>query len=66
MASQLAYPNVEFLEENVARITRNRAVHGAILCVEDGSGALSWKGAAGNLEPDQRCFIASVTKLYVN
>ena len=65
MGSHQRYPDVAFLEETVGGMTRNRAVHGAILCVEDGSGSLSWKGAAGNLEADQRYFIASVTKLYV-
>ncbi|TVQ27496.1 MAG: class A beta-lactamase-related serine hydrolase [Spirochaetaceae bacterium] len=46
-------------------MTRNRAVHGAILCVENGAGTLSWTGASGNLEPRARYFIASVTKMYV-
>ena len=65
MASENVYPDAAFLEETVAAMVRSSAVHGAILCVEDGSGLLSWKGAAGDLRPDQRYFIASVTKLYV-
>ena len=59
------YPDVEFLEATVRRMTRGRAVHGAILCVESGDGSLSWRGAAGNLQADQRYFIASVTKMIV-
>ncbi|TVR58331.1 MAG: class A beta-lactamase-related serine hydrolase [Spirochaetaceae bacterium] len=44
---------------------KSRAVYGAILRVESGDGRLSWQGATGNLEADQRYFIASVTKMYV-
>ncbi len=59
------YPETTLLEHAVSRMVRSRAVHGAILCVESGDGRLGWRGAAGNLQPDQRYFIASVTKLYV-
>jgi D-alanyl-D-alanine carboxypeptidase len=59
------HPETEFLEATVGRMTRSRAVHGAILCVESGDGRLSWRGAAGNLAPDARYFIASVTKMVV-
>lgn len=45
-------------------MARSRAVHGAILRVENGEGDLAWTGAAGNLRPDQPYFIASVTKMY--
>lgn len=55
----------DFLQETVARMARGRAVHGAILRVERGDGSLAWCGAAGNLDPDDRYFIASVTKLYI-
>ena len=58
-------PDTAFLEESVRRMVRSRAVHGAILRVENGAGTLSWSGSAGNLEPDQQYFIASVTKMYV-
>jgi D-alanyl-D-alanine carboxypeptidase len=63
--SAKAYPGAPFLEETVRRMVRRRAVHGAILCVESGDGTLSWVGAAGNLQPEGRYFIASVTKMYV-
>ena len=55
----------EFLERTVRKMAANRSVYGAILCVEDGRGTLGWNGAAGNLKPENRYFIASVTKLYV-
>ncbi len=55
----------EFLERTVRKMAANRSVYGAILCVEDGRGTLGWSGAAGNLKPENRYFIASVTKLYV-
>ncbi len=44
---------------------RNRHVRGAAFCVENGDRSVSWVGAAGNIKPDDRYFIASVTKLYV-
>ncbi len=65
MAPVRSYPEVAFLEQTVQRMVRSRAVHGAILCVEDGDGSLSFTGAAGNLKADQRYFIASVTKMYM-
>ena len=54
-----------FLERTVQAMRSNRSVHGAILCVENGSGSLGFCGAAGNLAAGDRYFIASVTKLYV-
>ncbi len=59
------YPATPILEDAVGRMALSRAVHGAILCVESGDVSLSWCGAAGNLQADQRYFIASVTKMYV-
>lgn len=55
----------EFLQETVARMARSSAVHGAILRVARGDGSFAWSAAAGNLNPDDRYFIASVTKLYI-
>jgi D-alanyl-D-alanine carboxypeptidase len=46
-------------------MTKNRTVYGAILCVENGDGSVSWNGAAGDLDKEDRYFIASVTKLYI-
>ena len=61
----MRYPDPAFLEQTVQRMIRARAVHGAILRVEDGPGTLQWAGAAGNLQAEQPYFIASVTKMYV-
>jgi D-alanyl-D-alanine carboxypeptidase len=60
-----SYPDADFLEATVRRMTSGRAVHGAILRVESGDSRLAWQGASGNLQPDQRYFIASVTKMIV-
>jgi len=46
-------------------MVKNRHVYGAILCVENGDGSISWSGAAGNLNREDRFFIASVTKLCI-
>lgn len=62
----MRYPDPAFLEQTVQRMIRARAVHGAILRVEDGPGTLQWAGAAGNLQAEQPYFIASVTKMYLN
>lgn len=46
-------------------MVKNRHVYGAILCVENGDGSISWSGASGNLNREDRFFIASVTKLCI-
>lgn len=57
--------NESFLEEVTSKMIKNRHVYGTIFCVESGDGSLSWCGSAGNLDHDDRYFIASVTKLYI-
>ena len=59
-------PSGDFLERTVQKMCSNRSVFGAIMRVENGSGTLCWSGACGNLETENRYFIASVTKLYVS
>ena len=49
----------------VRKMVNNRSVFGAILRVENGDGSVSYTGAAGGLNEEDRYFIASVTKLYV-
>ena len=61
----IRWPDAAFLEETVRRMGAARAVHGAILRVENGAGTLAWSGAAGNLHADNRYFIASVTTLFI-
>ena len=65
MTTIMTHPAAGLLQNTVKRMVRNRSVYGAILCVENGEGSLSWLGSAGNLEPTQPYFIASVTKMYV-
>lgn len=57
--------NESFLAGVTNKMIKNRSVFGSILCVENGDGSLSWSGAAGNLQKEDRYFIASVTKLYI-
>jgi D-alanyl-D-alanine carboxypeptidase len=54
-----------FLADVTKKMINNRSVYGAILCVESGDGSLSWNGSAGDLDKEDRYFIASVTKLYI-
>lgn len=57
--------NDSFLAEVTNKMPRSRSVYGAILCVENGDGSISWSGAAGELNREDRYFIASVTKLCI-
>jgi len=57
--------NEQFLDQVVQTMLKNKSVYGAILCVENGNASLSWSGSAGNINANDRYFIASVTKLYV-
>ena len=54
-----------FLSEVTEKMLRNRSVHGAILRVERSDASVSWTGSVGNLNVNDRYFIASVTKLYI-
>lgn len=58
--------NEETLKQIAKNLTKSKNVFGATLCVESGDKSISWCGASGNLQPDDRYFIASVTKLYVS
>lgn len=53
------------LNQVVERMVKSKNVFSAALCVENGSGTFSWYGAAGEMNRDDKYFIASVTKLYV-
>ena len=55
----------EFLDKLVASLLKKDKVYSAVLCVENGNGLFSWKGAGGDMQTDSRYFIASVTKLYM-
>jgi D-alanyl-D-alanine carboxypeptidase len=49
----------------VQKMLKNKSVFGAVLCVENNDSSISWVGGAGNINAEDRYFIASVTKLYV-
>ena len=53
------------VRDSVQKMLRNKSVYGAVLCVENGDASVSWTQATGNIKPDDRYFIASVTKLYI-
>ena len=57
--------NGSFLTTITQNMTRNRSVFGALFCVESGDKSISWLGAAGELNKDNRFYIASVTKLCI-
>jgi D-alanyl-D-alanine carboxypeptidase len=57
--------DIEFLNKLLDNIIKKNKIFSAVLCVESGDGRFSWKGATGDMQADNRYFIASVTKLYV-
>ena len=56
----------QFLSQITEEMTENINVYGTALCVENGDKTISWSGAAGNINENDRYFIASVTKLCVS
>ena len=56
----------QLLSQVTGEMTRNRNVYGAALCVENGDKTISWVGAYGNINENDRYFIASVTRLSVS
>jgi D-alanyl-D-alanine carboxypeptidase len=63
MANKL---NTKEIDQWVEKIINNKNVFGAIVHVENEDRSFVHTSAAGNLKPDSRYFIASVTKLYVS
>jgi len=57
--------DISLLANITQGMTKNRNVYGAILCVENGDGSIAWSGSAGDLNRDDRFYIASVTKLCI-
>ncbi len=55
----------ETLDRTIHNFVDNKSIFSAVLCVENGEGSFSWTGAAGQMQPESRYFIASVTKLYI-
>ncbi len=58
--------NSQFFGQVVEKMTRNKHVYGAALCVENSDRSVSWAGASGDINENDRYFIASVTKLCVS
>jgi D-alanyl-D-alanine carboxypeptidase len=58
--------NSQFFSQVTEMMIRNRNVFGAALCVENGDKSVSWAGASGDINENDRYFIASVTKLCVS
>lgn len=54
-----------FFQNVTQKMLKNNHVKEAVLCVESGDGTLTWAGGTGRIQPDNRYFIASVTKLYI-
>ena len=47
------------------KVISKKDIYSAVLRVENGNGSFVWTGARGEMTPDSKYFIASVTKLYV-
>ena len=47
------------------KVMSRKNIYSAVLRVENGNGSFVWTGARGEMKPDNKYFIASVTKLYV-
>ena len=58
-------PDQQFLQQQLNEIIRKKNVYSTVLRVENGDGSFVWSGAAGDIQTDDRYFIASVTKLYI-
>jgi len=44
----------------VQKMLKNKSVFGAVLCVENNDSLISWVGGTGNINAEDRYFIASV------
>jgi len=54
-----------FIQEAVGAMIDGKNVFSAVLRVESGDGSIAYTCAAGEMQPDDRYYIASVTKLYI-
>jgi CubicO group peptidase (beta-lactamase class C family) len=55
----------KLLNSCLDKIISKKNIFGAVLRVESGDASFTWAGARGEMQPDSKFFIASVTKLYV-
>ena len=57
--------NPDKLDHLITKMVDNKSVFSAVMKVQNSEGTVDWKGVAGNMNVNDRYFIASVTKLYV-
>ena len=57
--------NKKLLHQSLQKIVDNKNIFSVAMKVENGSGDISWSGAAGDMNVDSKYFIASVTKMYI-
>lgn len=57
--------NPALLQTSLQKMVDNKSVFSVAMKVESGDTSLSWSGAAGNMQVEDKYFIASVTKLYI-
>lgn len=53
------------LNQLINNMVDNKNIFSSVMKIENTEGSISWKGSSGEIEPDNRYFIASVTKLYI-
>lgn len=57
--------NTKFLQQSLQNMVDNKNIFSVAMKVENGTGDISWSGAAGDMQVDSKYFIASVTKMYI-
>lgn len=53
------------LDQSIKKMVDGKNIFGVAMKVESGDGSFSWSGAAGDMQVEDRYFIASVTKMYI-
>jgi D-alanyl-D-alanine carboxypeptidase len=53
------------LQTSLEKMVDNKSMFSAAMKVENGNASLSWSGAAGSMQVEDKYFIASVTKMYI-
>jgi D-alanyl-D-alanine carboxypeptidase len=57
--------NTKSLQQSLQNMVDNKNIFSVAMKVENGTGGISWSGAAGDMNVDSKYFIASVTKMYI-
>jgi D-alanyl-D-alanine carboxypeptidase len=57
--------NTKSLQQSLQNMVDNKNIFSVAMKVENGTGGISWSGAAGSMNVDSKYFIASVTKMYI-